>query len=339
MKSRLIVSLTGLMGLAVGCGSDEKSPLYTDENPQTGDGDIGDGDGGQLGPDGGPAGGNPDSGSLNPGPGNASDGGTNPGDADGGTGPGPTPGCLGGIADYAAKGPFTYRTATSGSVKFWVPDVPAGCKVPVVHLANGTGARCVAYSAILEHLASHGFLATCFEDTNTGQGTQCIEAIETAYAEYPDLADDKIGSTGHSQGGGAAVVCVYRAEAKWGTYKIYAGHAMEPAHGFGDAPANYAALYAQIESPIFMFNGSADSFVSSAYVGQGFRALADSTEAYWYEASGAAHIPVPTRWTQESATAWFRWKLLGDSEACEYFKALPDGDSWSFKQAQNETDC
>jgi hypothetical protein len=247
--------------------------------------------------------------------------------------------CLDGITNYTTDGPFTYTTSTSGQVKFWVPNVPAGCKVPIVHLANGTGATCSTYGAILQHLASHGFLTTCYENTNTGQGTQCLTAIQTALSEYPDLADNKVGSTGHSQGGGGAIMCVYRAEQEFGDEITIVGHAMEPAHGYGDSPANYATYYGQIRSPIFMFNGSSDGLVSATWVGQGFSALDDTVEAYWYEAIGAAHIPIPTRWTEESTVAWFRWKLLGDSQACEYFKNMPNTADWDLQGSQSETGC
>jgi hypothetical protein len=247
--------------------------------------------------------------------------------------------CLSGIANYSSTGPFQYTTARAGSVNIWVPNVPAGCKVPVVHLANGTGARCSTYGAILQHLASHGFLTACYENTNTGQGTQCLSAIQTVRSQYPDLADDKVGSTGHSQGGGGAIMCVYRVEQEFGTSIDVVGHAMEPAHGYGDAPSDYGSYYAQIRSPIFMFNGSADTLVSARWVGRGFNALDDGVEAYWYQAEGARHIPVPTRWTQESTVAWFRWKLLGDAQACEYFKNMPNTRDWSYRRSQNATAC
>lgn len=250
-----------------------------------------------------------------------------------------SPHCMDGITDYARTGPFSVSTRRSGLVNIWVPRVPSGCKVPVVHLANGTGASCSTYGSILQHLASHGFLAACYEDPNTGQGTQCIDALETLFREYPDLADMKIGSTGHSQGGGAALMCVYRAEERWGASAIYAGHAMEPAHGYGDSPSNWATYYGMIESPVFMFNGSSDSLVSASWVQRGFNALDDSVEAYWYEATGAAHIPIPTRWTKESTVVWFRWKLLDDTRACEYFKAMPDSADWSYRDSQSETGC
>jgi hypothetical protein len=247
--------------------------------------------------------------------------------------------CMSGITNYTTSGPFSYTTRTVGQVKFWVPSVPAGCKVPITHLANGTGASCSTYRSILQHMASHGFLTTCYESTATGQGTQCLQAIETALSQYPDLADHKVGSTGHSQGGGGAIMCVYRTEQAHGNAIRIVGHAMEPAHGYGDSPSNWATLYGQIQSPIFMFNGSSDSLVSASWVRRGYNALSGSVEAYWYEAVGAAHIPVPTRWTQESTVPWFRWKLLGDRQACEYFKNMPNTSSWRYMASKNETDC
>ena len=71
----------------------------------------------------------------------------------------------------------------------------------------------------------------------------------------------------------------------------------------------------------------------------GFDALSDDVEAHWYEAVGAPHIPIPTRWFNESAVTWLRWQLLGDGQACEHFKTMPDSADWDRKAAQNETDC
>ena len=80
--------------------------------------------------------------------------------------------------------------------------------------------------------------------------------------------------------------------------------------------------------------------VSASWVGQAFDALPPTTEAYWYEAVGASHMtPIPTSYTQESAVSWFRWKLLGDAQACEYFKAMPNSSDWSLQNSQNEQPC
>lgn len=259
-------------------------------------------------------------------------------------GEGPSTGggaCLNGITDFGNAGPFRYQATAKGAVKMWVPTVPAGCKVPVIHLANGTGANCLAYQASLTRLASHGFLATCYESTNTGAGTQGVMAFEAALSSYPDLADHRLGSTGHSQGGQAAFTVLQQAEAKWGTQMIYAGLAMEPASGFGAQPPNgpWQQVYAKIRSPMFMFSGTADILVSEAWVSSAFAALNDSIEAYWWSAIGATHIPVPNPQEMEISVPWFRWKLLGDKAACEYFKKLPGAGRWQRKKEQNVAAC
>ncbi len=253
--------------------------------------------------------------------------------------------CLDGITDYEDAGPFTFMATASGSVKIWVPAVPAGCKVPVVHLANGTGAMCSDYEAALERMASHGFLTTCYEDTNTGAGTDGMTAFETALMMYPNLADNKLGSTGHSQGGQAAFTTLQLAEAKWGSTMIYAGLAMEPASGFGTQPTGgtWQQVYAEIKSPMFMFSGTADMLVSASWVGEAYSAMNPQNEVYWWSATGATHIPVPNVPEEQVSIPWFRWKLLGDNAACKFFKAMPGSSAispgWTKQMSENEAPC
>ena len=252
------------------------------------------------------------------------------------------PSCLDNLdGDYQMAGPFKFEAKDMGSVKILVPMVPAGCKVPVLHLANGTGASCTNYLEIREHLASWGFLTTCYDNANTGAGTQGIEALDTAIKAFPDLADKKIGSTGHSQGGQASFIVLQFAEEKWGADYTYAGLAMEPASGFGTQPAggSWQSIYAKIKSPMFAFSGTADMLVPQAWVSQGYTALDDGIEAYHWSAVGATHIPVPDAATIEVSVPWFRWKLLGDKKACEYFKMMPDTDRWNSVAEQNVAPC
>jgi hypothetical protein len=252
--------------------------------------------------------------------------------------------CLDGITDYENAGPFKYTATASGTVKIWVPTVPAGCKVPIVHLANGTGATCANYGDDLVRLATHGFLAVCYEDTNTGAGTQGITAFTTAMTMYPDLVDNKLGSTGHSQGGQAAFTVLQLAEAKWGDKMIYAGLAMEPASGFGTQPAMaWQTVYGLIKSPMFMFSGTADMLVSEAWVGQAYSAMNPKNEVYWWSATGATHIPTPQVPEEQVSIPWFRWKLLGDNAACKFFKAMPGNamitPGWTKRMSENEAPC
>jgi len=273
---------------------------------------------------------------------------------------GPPPGagdCLDGITDYGNDGPFEFKTEEEGKVKFWVPQVPAGCKVPVVHLANGTTANCANYQGALERLASHGFLTACYEDPDTGAGEYGITAFETAFSKYPDLADDtKLGSTGHSQGGQASIVTLQLAEEKWGSEKTYTALAMEPASGYGTQPngQTWQQSYGKVTSPVFMFSGNSstgfsnsallglttgDGLVAISWVNEGFSALSESIEAYHWLAVGATHIPTPVGPEQQMSIPWFRWKLLGDQGACMYLKQMPNGDDWEVQKEQNPEDC
>jgi hypothetical protein len=263
--------------------------------------------------------------------------------ATGGSGPNPPGKCLEGITDYGKAGPFQFTQRTVGRVKFWVPGVPAGCKVPVIHLANGTGASCSAYAASLERMATHGFLAACYEDTNTGEGNQGLEAIATALSAFPDLADHRFGSTGHSAGGQAAFIVVALAEKKYGEKGVYAGLAMEPESGFGAQPtgSTWQKTYDAIRSPMFMFSGlGTDGLVSQSLVQTAFDALNEATEAYFWTCEGAKHIPVPNGEGMQISIPWFRWKLLGDKKACTFFKDIPKTDTrWDQVGVQNAQAC
>lgn len=237
--------------------------------------------------------------------------------------------CLDGIAGYGEPGPFEFQSTRSGQVNFWVPAVPAGCKLPVVHFANGTGGTCSAYAAILERLASHGFLTACYESTRGDDGTQCLAALEKTFEEYAGRVAMKIGSSGQETGGGAAIACVHGIEQAF-PGATAAGHAIAPAFGSGGMAENWVEQFGRIEAPIFMFNGSEDGLVPESWVRSGYAAL--HSEKYWYEATGAPHLPVPVSWAAESAVVFFRWKLLGDAAAGDYFAAMPDSDRWELQE-------
>jgi hypothetical protein len=261
----------------------------------------------------------------------------------GGGGMDPVNSCLfEGAVSWDSDGPFTFEFDPQGSVNMWIPNIPSGCKVPMVHLANGTGASCATYTASLERLASHGFIALCYESTQTGAGTQAIEAWEAALAMHGDIADMKFGSTGHSQGGQSAFCALRLAEEKWPD-GVHTGLAMQPASGFGAgcSGGSWQSRYALIESPMFMFSGEGtDGLVSQRWVQDGFDALNDSIEAYHWAKAGGNHIPVPNGEEMQISIPWFRWKLLGDNEACKAFKAIRETDStWTEAAVQNEQPC
>jgi len=99
--------------------------------------------------------------------------------------------------------------------------------------------------------------------------------------------------------------------------------------------------YARIKSPMFMFSGrGTDGLVSQGWVQQAFDALDDGIEKYHWTKQGGAHIPTPQGEEMQIGPAWFRWKLLGDQNACQAFKAIPTQDStWTVADSQNEAPC
>ena len=69
-----------------------------------------------------------------------------------------------------------------------------------------------------------------------GIGQPCIDALDIASKEYPEIADTtRFGSSGHSQGGGASITCAYLLEQKYGDQAKVAVHAVQPAHGMSRA--------------------------------------------------------------------------------------------------------
>jgi hypothetical protein len=100
-------------------------------------------------------------------------------------------------------------------------------------------------------------------------------------------------------------------------------------------------MYATIKGPMFMFSGlNTDGLVSQAWVQQAYDATSKTEEAYFWTADGATHIPVPNTQEMQISVPWFRWKLLGDSKACEAFKAIPTTiTTWKEVASKNGKPC
>jgi hypothetical protein len=92
---------------------------------------------------------------------------------------------------------------------------------------------------------------------------------------------------------------------------------------------------------MFMFSGlGTDGLVSQAWVQQAYDATSKTEEAYFWTAQGATHIPVPNAQEEEISIPWFRWKLLGDAQACTYFKSIPQRNTiWAEVASKNVQQC
>lgn len=233
---------------------------------------------------------------------------------------------LTGTADYRLAGPFKVSRESTGDFKFWLPrSTDQDCQFPMVHFSNGTEAICEMYASLLEHMASWGLLTVCSEAENTGSGRVCLAGINETLENYSDITLPLVGSAGHGEGGGGALACIVWAEGLplWSQNFLFVAAAIMPAHGMNSP--GWREAYAEIRAPVFMFHGSRDALVGANWVGAGFDLL--TTEAAWWEAVGATHR-TSNRWSQTTVTPWFRWRLLGDLKAKNYFMSRLKSRYW-----------
>ena len=116
------------------------------------------------------------------------------------------------IATLDAAGPFAATSGTEGpECTVLRPKTlgQGGVRHPIILWGNGTGASVSLYKPGLELWASHGFIVVAANTTNgQGAGTPliaCLEHVMNA-AAYKAQVCPRAGATGHSQGGGGALM-------------------------------------------------------------------------------------------------------------------------------------
>jgi len=109
---------------------------------------------------------------------------------------------------FEASGPYSTQRESGGS----------SCTVHrprdlegdhgVILWGNGTGTTPTSYRALLSHWASWGFIVVAANTTNAGTGRAMLSCLDwlqrSSLAPYADLS--KVGASGHSQGGGGAIM-------------------------------------------------------------------------------------------------------------------------------------
>ena len=166
-------------------------------------------------------------------------------------------------------------------------------------------------------MASYGYLTLCYETRQSGSGTPCMTAIETALNLYgDDVYDDRFVSSGHSQGGGAGHVCHYLLEDMYQEANVISA-TVQPAHGMNRG--SYRSEYPQIRGPVFLMSGTLDTVVSDAWINLGYQLF--TVEKYWYIAMGATHFNFHN-WAKTSLLSFSQWKLFDDEQAHQYFVDL-----------------
>lgn len=239
-----------------------------------------------------------------------------------------TPPAAAGV-DYGARGPYATAVEVGAVNTLYYPrDIArSDRRHPVIVWGNGTFAFPVVYRELMLHWASHGFIVSAANTPMSNLGLSMRAGIDALTARDADPSSafhgrvdlERIGASGHSQGGAAAIVV-------------------------GDDPRVDTIVPIQpgplanidaVDGPAFLMAGQHDSIVWPALV-KGFYNDAGHIPAIYGEVRRADHFTVvgdPGPFAAPT-TAWFRFQLMDDQEARSMFYGpscgiCTDSSTWS----------
>lgn len=228
-----------------------------------------------------------------------------------GTSPAQAAGCPTVGDNFADAGPFQVTVQTDSAHTYYSPTElgSRGCtRHPVILWGNGTATTPPVYDQLLRHLASHGFIVAAANTSNAGSGVEMRAGLDNLttfnnqsghrFNQKVDLT--RVGTTGHSQGGGGAIEA-----AKDQRVKVLAP--LQPWLG--------SQTGLQSDDVALFFAGSTDTVIPPATVRARYTGV--TIPAAYAELADANHyIPAATGGGfRAPLTAWFRWHLMGDTTA------------------------
>lgn len=185
---------------------------------------------------------------------------------------------------------------------------------PVILWGNGTSGPTFVYAAAFAYWASYGFIVAAGNSVN-GQGSgaemlSCLDYVTkqstTAGSAYQGKVCDRVGASGHSQGGGGALMPGQDA-------RITTTAPLMPyiAQGFGGFDT--ASIMNQ-KGPMLLLSGTADTIAPPATNQQ---PVFDKTNVpvFWANLVGGDHVAVSLNGLttyREAMLAWYRLQLMGD---------------------------
>lgn len=206
-------------------------------------------------------------------------------------------------------------------------------KTPVVIFVNGTGIKTSKYTAVLEHLASWGFITIGTEEEYAWNGFSAemcyrlMERLDTqaevdGWEENPFFGKidfDNIGISGHSQGGVGVINAITDTQ-----------HADGYKAAFAASPANKELSHAlmwdndasKITIPILILSSTGDAdenlVVNGAQVNEIYDDIIQSPMKVLARRNDANHGDM-LYFSDGYMTAWFMWQLQGDMDAAKAF--------------------
>lgn len=193
---------------------------------------------------------------------------------------------------------------------------------PVVVFSNGTGAEVSKYKALLEHLASWGFIAIGTEEEYDWNGFSCEMCIRhlTRLNEnetldnkpnlfYNKIDLDKVGISGHSQGG-AGVINAVTAQPHGDIYK--AAVILSPPNQELAESIEWEYDASKLDTPTLLMAGDNDWVID----GEQLQSLYDQIPAAKWMAQRKGTDHGAMLYSADGyVTAWFMYWLQGDEQA------------------------
>ncbi|WP_206050829.1 hypothetical protein [Nocardioides speluncae] len=209
---------------------------------------------------------------------------------------------------WEAPGPYAVTVTPRGSTHTIYHPTNLGSQHPILIWGNGTGADVSQYEFALKHLASWGFVVAAANTGQSGSGAEMLDGAQFLIAEdkrvgspfYGKIDETKVGASGHSQGGGGAIV-------------TGADPLVDTTIPIQPGPQGNTT---QLRGPAFFVAGQLDYIVPSFYVRSRY-SWSSQVPAVFGELKGADHFfPGETRTrVLGPVTAWFRFWLMGDEAA------------------------
>ena len=198
---------------------------------------------------------------------------------------------------------------------------------PMILMVNGTGFKATKYEPQFELFASWGFIVVGNQDKGTGSGQTTVTTLNYMLAQnknpdsvfYHKIDVDNIGITGFSQGGAA----VFNALTKFDEAKYFKAAApLSPVQEAGSQTmTDYGYDITGVKCPVLLLAGTEGDFEVKTVIPPEemfnmygrlsvskvmARRIGMDHDHMMYSAGGYV-------------IAWFRWHLMGDSEAAKVF--------------------
>ncbi len=231
---------------------------------------------------------------------------------------------------FAARGSFpTFSDLATGpgnDFSLFRPADPGaeGVLHPVITWGNGTLAIPLFYFDLLDHLASHGFVVIASNSPFVGSGDAMLEGVDWILEQNEDPTSalfgaidvDRIGATGHSQGGEGTINAANDA-------RLRCSAPIQP------VPGNVEG----VKGPMLILSGTADVIVPPEVVGGGVF-VPSPVKAILAILEGGTHFdPLGDGDGYRGyVTAWFAYCLFDDELAGEAFRGsceICDNADWN----------